>query len=51
MMSTDGSGEGEDGGEDKAHRGFVEEQRVLELATWYEGFIHFLEWQADGTPE
>jgi hypothetical protein len=32
MMSTDGSGEGEDGGEGKAHRGFVKEQSFLGLA-------------------
>jgi hypothetical protein len=36
---ADGSGEGEGGGNSKAHRGFVEEQSFLGLATWYEGFI------------
>jgi hypothetical protein len=50
-MSADGGGEGEDGGHGKAHRGFVEEQSFLESATWHVGFIYFLDWQADGTPE
>jgi hypothetical protein len=42
VMSADGGGEGEDGGAGKVHRGFVQEQCCLELATWYEGFIDFL---------